>query len=87
MFLDFADFGEPVVFAVDGTHIADEGIQVNIFQIVVFVGHMQNIYNLTEHCLGVFCYFSCYEEFCLCLGSFDGFLCTSPGDGYHLCHR
>ena len=40
MFLDFTDFGEPVVFAVDGTHVADEGVQVDIFQIVVFVRHM-----------------------------------------------
>ena len=40
VFLDFTDFGEPVVFAVDGTHVADEGVQVDIFQIVVFVRHM-----------------------------------------------
>jgi hypothetical protein len=26
VFFDFRDFGEPVVFAVDGTHIADEGV-------------------------------------------------------------
>ena len=26
VFLDVRDFGEPVVFAVDGTHVADEGV-------------------------------------------------------------
>ena len=26
VFLDVRDFGEPIVFAVDGTHVADEGV-------------------------------------------------------------
>ena len=26
VFLDVGDFGEPVVFAIDGTHVADEGV-------------------------------------------------------------
>ena len=39
VFLDFRDFGEPVVFAVDGTHVADELVEVEIFDVVVFVCH------------------------------------------------
>ena len=39
MFLDFTDFGEPVVFAVDGTHVADELVEVEIFDVVVFICH------------------------------------------------
>ncbi len=30
VFLDFADLGEPVVFAVDGTHVVHEGIEVDV---------------------------------------------------------
>ena len=44
MFLDFTDFGEPVVFAVDGTHVADELVEVEILNVVVFVRHVMNIY-------------------------------------------
>ena len=44
MFLDFTDFGEPVVFAVDGTHVADELVEVEILNVVVFVRHVLNIY-------------------------------------------
>ena len=40
MFLDFTDLGKPVVFAVDGTHVADKGVQIDVFQIVVFVRHV-----------------------------------------------
>ena len=87
MFLDLGDFGEPVVFAVDGTHVADEGIQVNVFQVVVFVRHMQNIYNLTEICLNLIYYFSWHEEFWLYFGFVNGSPCASPGVGYHLRHR
>ena len=43
MFLDFTDFGEPVVFAVDGTHVADELVEVEILDVVVFVRHGMNI--------------------------------------------
>ena len=43
MFLDFRDFGEPVVFAVDGTHVADELVEVEILNVVVFVRHVLNI--------------------------------------------
>ena len=39
VFLDFRDFGEPVVFAVDGTHVADELVEVEILNVVVFVRH------------------------------------------------
>lgn len=39
VFLDFTDFGEPVVFAVDGTHVADELVEVEILDVVVFVRH------------------------------------------------
>ena len=39
VFLDFTDFGEPVVFAVDGTHVADELVEVEILNVVVFVRH------------------------------------------------
>ena len=39
MFLDFTDFGETVVFAVDGTHVADELVEVEILDVVVFVRH------------------------------------------------
>ena len=48
MFLDFTDFGEPVVFAVDGTHIADELVEVEILNVVVFVCHVKNIYFFSE---------------------------------------
>ena len=44
MFLDFTDFGEPGVFAVDGTHVADELVEVKILNVVVFVCHVENIY-------------------------------------------
>ena len=40
VFLDFTDFGEPVVFAVDGTHVADELVEVEILDVVVFVWHV-----------------------------------------------
>ena len=40
MFLDFTDFGEPVVFAVDGAHVADERVEVEILNVVVFVWHV-----------------------------------------------
>ena len=40
MFLDFTDFGEPVVFAVDGTHVADELVEVKILNVVIFVRHV-----------------------------------------------
>ena len=40
VFLDFTDFGEPVVFAVDGTHVADELVEVEILNVVVFVWHV-----------------------------------------------
>ena len=43
MFLDFRDFGEPVVFAVDGTHVADELVEIEILDVVVFVSHGMNI--------------------------------------------
>ena len=43
MFLDFGDLGEPVVFAVDGTHVADELVEVEILNVVVFVRHVLNI--------------------------------------------
>ena len=39
VFFDFRDFGEPVVFAVDGTHVADELVEVEILDVVVFVRH------------------------------------------------
>ena len=39
VFFDFRDFGEPVVFAVDGTHVADELVEVEILNVVVFVRH------------------------------------------------
>lgn len=39
VFLDFRDFGEPVVFAVDGTHVADELVEVEILDVVIFVRH------------------------------------------------
>ena len=39
MFLDFRDFGEPIVFAVDGAHVADELVEVEILDVVVFVWH------------------------------------------------
>ena len=39
VFLDLRDFGEPVVFAVDGTHVADELVEVEILNVVVFVRH------------------------------------------------
>ena len=40
VFLDVRDFGEPVVFAVDGTHVADELVEVEILDVVVFVRHV-----------------------------------------------
>jgi hypothetical protein len=43
VFLDFTDFGEPVVFAVNGTHVADELVEVEILDVVVFVRHIMNI--------------------------------------------
>jgi len=43
VFLDFTDFGEPVVFAVDGTHVADELVEVEILDVVIFVRHVMNI--------------------------------------------
>ena len=43
MFFDFRDFGEPVVFAVDGTHVADECVEIEILDVVVFVRHGMNI--------------------------------------------
>lgn len=39
MFFDFRDFGEPVVFAVDGAHVTDEGVEVEILYVVIFVRH------------------------------------------------
>ena len=48
VFLDFTDFGEPVVFAVDGTHVADELVEVEILDVVVFVRHGKNIYFYTR---------------------------------------
>ena len=40
MFLNVRDFGEPVVFAIDGTHVADELVEVEILDVVVFVWHV-----------------------------------------------
>ena len=40
VFFDFRDFGEPVVFAVDGTHVADECVEIEILDVVVFVWHV-----------------------------------------------
>lgn len=40
VFLDFTDFGEPVVFAVDGAHVADELVEVEILDVVIFVCHV-----------------------------------------------
>ena len=43
VFLELGDFGEPVVFAIDGTHVADELVKVKILNVVVFVRHVLNI--------------------------------------------
>ena len=48
MFFDVRDFGEPVVFAVDGTHVADECVEIEILDVVVFVCHGMNIYFFSE---------------------------------------
>ena len=48
VFLDFTDFGEPVVFAIDGTHIADECVEIEILDVIVFVCHVKNIYFFSE---------------------------------------
>ena len=40
MFLDVRDFGERVVFAIAGTHVADELVEVEILNVVVFVWHV-----------------------------------------------
>ncbi len=43
MLLNLGDFGEPVVFAVDGTHVPYQRVQVDVFKIVVLVRHALNI--------------------------------------------
>ena len=43
VFLELGDLGEPVVFAVDGTHVANELVEVKILNVVVFVRHVLNI--------------------------------------------
>lgn len=30
VFLDFTDLGEPVVLAVDGTHVVHEGVEIDV---------------------------------------------------------
>ena len=43
MLLDLGNLGEPVVFAVDGTHVPYQRIQVDVFKIIVLVRHALNI--------------------------------------------
>lgn len=40
---DVGNLGEPVIFAVDGAHVVDDGVQINFFVILIFVRHVTNI--------------------------------------------
>ncbi len=40
---ELAYFLEPVVFAVDGAHVVDDGVQVDFFVVLIFVRHVLNI--------------------------------------------
>lgn len=43
VFLELAYFLEPVVFAIDGTHVVDDGVEIDFFGSLIFVRHIENI--------------------------------------------
>lgn len=43
VFLELAHLLEPIVFAIDGTHVVDDGVQVDFFVVIIFVRHVLNI--------------------------------------------